>query len=535
VALPSIDKDDLGNPAIKLRGVSKYFPGVIANENISLDFRASEIHALLGENGAGKSTLISILAGLHQPDKGSIIVNGAEQQLNTPRDSLVAGIGTVFQHVLLAPTMSVIENLMLGGSWRKRLDQDSALYRFNELCELLAVDINGNSLIGNLSLGQRQQVEIMRALWRGGEQVLILDEPTSMLTPQGVIELSGVIRRLRNNGVAVVFVTHKLREAYDLCDRISILRNGRVVGEIDPERRQQMGEDGTINEIIRLMFEQQVQFDSVSDDGKTLDGANLKKGPPVTGEQTVKLVVRDVSTRAVSGECALRNVSFEVKKGEIFGIAGIDGNGQKHLAEVLAGQRNISQGDIRFNEESIARLGVYKRRKLGIRYLTDDRVGEGIVSAHPIATNLVIKRIGEKPYWNRSLTLWRKIFEFARSQITTFDIRTPSERTPIGRLSGGNIQKALFAREISENPEMIVFNKPTYGLDLQNIQLARDRIREEAEKGVTTVLISTELDELIELATQIGVMYQGEMIGIVKSEPGSENYIGSLMTGATSI
>lgn len=534
VALPSVDKNGSGNPAIELREISKYFPGVIANESISLDIRPGEIHALLGENGAGKSTLISILAGLHQPDKGSILVNGVERRLLTPRDSLSAGIGTVFQHVLLAPTMSVIENLMLGGSWRRRLDWQSALSRFDELCELLAVEIDGNSLIGNLSLGQRQQVEIMRALWRGGEQVLILDEPTSMLTPQGVIELSQVIRRLRDNGVAVVFVTHKLREAYDLCDRISILRNGHLVGQIDPERRGRMGEDGTISEIVRLMFEQQAGMDGGHNSAGQGASTNKGKTVPEVGGEAAILVVRDVSTSAVAGECPLRNVSFEVTKGDIFGIAGIDGNGQKHLAEVLAGQREISQGQIEFNHQSISQLGVYKRRRRGIRYLTDDRVGEGIVSVHPVATNLVVKRIGEAPYWRRGFTLWRKIFEFSRSQIKIFDIRTPSERTPIGRLSGGNIQKALFAREISENPQMIVFNKPTYGLDLQNIKFARDRIREGAEKGVTTVLISTELDELIELATQIGVMYQGKMVGIVKAEPGSENYIGSLMTGATS-
>jgi simple sugar transport system ATP-binding protein len=535
VVLPSIDKSDRETSAIDLRGVSKYFPGVVANEDISLVIRSGEIHALLGENGAGKSTLISVLAGLHQPDKGLIFVDGVQRRLPTPRDSLLAGIGTVFQHVLLAPTMSVIENLMLGGSWRKSLDRESALSRFRELCDLLAVKIDGNSLIASLSLGQRQQVEIMRALWRGGERVLILDEPTSMLTPQGVIELSEVIRRLRDNGVAIVFVTHKLREAYDLCDRISILRNGHLVGQIEPDDRERLGENGTISEIVRLMFEKKMDIEIGISGDSGQDRSREEKALSATELKVTPLVVRDVSTTDAVGECPLRKVSFEVEKGKIFGIAGIDGNGQKHLAEVLSGQRVISHGRIELNHESISELGVYQRRTRGIRYLTDDRVGEGIVSVHPVATNLVMKRIGEEPYWKFGLTLWAKIFEFARAQIRTFDIRTPSERTPIGRLSGGNIQKVLFAREISENPQMIVFNKPTYGLDLQNIQFARDRIREGAENGVTTVLISTELDELIELASQIGVMYQGRMVGIVKAEPGAENHIGSLMTGATSL
>ena len=220
-------------------------------------------------------------------------------------------------------------------------------------------------------------------------------------------------------------------------------------------------------------------------------------------------------------------------KGEIFGVAGIDGNGQKHLAEILAGQRDVASGQIKLNGENISTLRVSGRRGRGVRYLTDDRIGDGIVSEHPVATNLVLKNIGEEPYWHRGLTMWRKIYEFAKNQIRIFDIRTPSERTPIGRLSGGNIQKTLFAREITEDADMVILNKPTYGLDSHNIQLARERIRNGASKGITTILISTELEELIELANRIGVMYQGHMVGIVEANPGLESQIGLLMTGAS--
>ena len=256
--------------AIELRGITKAFPGVTANKEISLTIDAGEIHALLGENGAGKSTLISILAGLNHPDSGIILIGGNERRILSPRDSLDFGIGTVFQHVLLAKTLSVIENLMLGGGWREKYDREPALRRFQELCELLAVKLDANAPVGSLSLGQRQQVEIMRALWRGGERVLILDEPTSMLTPQGVAELGEVIKRLRDDGVAIVFVTHKLREAYEFCDRISVLRDGWLAGQIGPEDRARMNEKDTLDEIVRMMFGQSMQEEAVDEFMKEL-------------------------------------------------------------------------------------------------------------------------------------------------------------------------------------------------------------------------------------------------------------------------
>ena len=529
----SSDSPNQRAAAIELRGITKAFPGVTANKEISLTIEAGEIHALLGENGAGKSTLISILAGLNQPDAGIILIGGIERRILSPRNSLDFGIGTVFQHVLLAKTLSVIENLMLGGGWRKKYDKEPALRRFQELCGLLAVKLDANAPVGSLSLGQRQQVEIMRALWRGGERVLILDEPTSMLTPQGVVELGEVIKRLRDDGVAIVFVTHKLREAYELCDRISVLRDGRLAGQIEPKDRAQMDEKDTLDEIVRMMFGQSSQEETLDEAPNRALEKEDKEVLLTPASSEISLQVKKVSTTAISGECSLREVSFQVAKGEIFGVAGIDGNGQKHLAEILAGQRDVASGQIKLNGENISTLRVSGRRGRGVRYLTDDRIGEGIVSEHPVATNLVLKSIGEEPYWHRGLTMWRKIYEFAKNQIRIFDIRTPSERTPIGRLSGGNIQKTLFAREITEDADMLILNKPTYGLDSHNIQLARERIRNGASKGITTILISTELEELIELANRIGVMYQGHMVGIVEANPGLENQIGLLMTGAS--
>ncbi len=517
-------------PAVALEGITKRFPGVLANDDISLAFQPGEIHVLLGENGAGKSTLMGILAGMLQPDAGEILVAGRPVRIASPRQSLDLGIGTVFQHVLLVPSLTVIENLMLGGPWWSHQDRDAGLARFREMKDMLAVDIDPDVTVGRLSLGQQQQVEIMRALWRG-EGVLILDEPTSMLTPQGVRELGEVMRRLRGQGVAIIFITHKLKEAYELGDRISVLRLGRVVGQVAPEALARMSEPEVTEEIIRLMFGSRAGHDR---DAKTLLGEarGHERGARIDRAAPPLLSVEGVSTRAEPGGCPLEAVGFQVWPGEIFGVAGVDGNGQKHLAEVLAGQRPCASGRILLDGGDMTRLGVHRRRDLGVRYITDERLGEGTVPTHSVATNLVMKQIGEAPYWRAGLTLWDLIFGHAREVIARHDIRTPSEHTPIGRLSGGNIQKALLARELSEGARLVVFNKPTYGLDLQNTQLARERIAESARSGLATVVISTELDELMELCDRVGVMYQGRLRGIEDNRAGAEERIGLLMTGA---
>lgn len=521
-----------GAHAVELLDISKSFSSVLANKNITLGLRSGEIHALLGENGAGKSTLISILAGLQQPDSGSIRVGGRETRIDSPRHSLDLGIGIVFQHVVLAPTLSVIENLMLGRSWRERFERNSALNRFNELVETVNFNLDPEAPVSSLSLGQRQQVEIMRALWRGHEKVLILDEPTSMLTPQGVVELGEVMRHLRDRGVALLFVTHKLKEAYQLCDRVTVLRQGEVAGEVELNNRDVDSEERVVNSVVQMMFDQsaigqrtgQRLAQAKQDNTSTNQDRN-------TDESNVRLRASGLVTIAEPGECPLRSVSFEMIEGEIFGVAGIDGNGQKHLAEAISGQRKLQRGELYLGTESISQMSGKSRRQRGIRYLTDDRMGEGILAEYAIATNLVLKGIGEPPFWSRGITFWKKIYAHARELIQRHDVRTPTERTPIGRLSGGNIQKALFARELTNDATIVVYNKPTYGLDIQNIELARGRIKAGAERGISTLLISTELDELLGLSDRIGVMYRGEMVGILDNKPGIEETLGRLMTG----
>jgi simple sugar transport system ATP-binding protein len=517
--------------------VTKRFPGIVALDDVSLTFRGGEIHVLLGENGAGKSTLMGLLAGMQQPDAGEIAIDGRPVVIASPRRSMDLGIGAVFQQLLLVPSLTVIENLMLGGPWWQPLRRAEALRRFGELSTVLAIRIDPDAPVTALSLGEQQQVEIMRALWRE-ENMLLLDEPTSMLTPQGVQDLGRMLRRLKDQGVALILITHKLLEAYEFGDRISVLRQGRLAGEIDPRRMKSSSEGERTAEVLRLMFGAGADdAGAVSVDAPDLaasTGRQTHRTRPVDRRAPPILRMSALATDAQAGEAALREVSFDLWPGEVLGIAGVDGNGQKHLAEVLAGQRSAARGRILLAGGDITRGGVPERRRLGIRYVTDERLGEGTVGTFSVAINLVLKEMGMPPYWRRGITDWNLIHENARTRIRDHDIRTPSERTPIGKLSGGNIQKVLLARELGADARVAVLNKPTYGLDLQNQRLALERIDAAANRGVALIVISTDLDELLEVSDRIGVMFQGRLAGIVDNAADAERRVGSLMTGAGS-
>jgi len=532
-ALVPADRDGDNEIAVALSGITKRFPGVVANDDISLQFRRGEVHALLGENGAGKSTLMSILSGMQRPDSGRLEVAGRTAASGSPAAALRLGIGTVYQHVLLVPSLTVIENLMLGAPWWRRCDRKATLARFDELRDLLSTKLEPDAPVGRLSLGEQQQVEIMRALWHG-EFVVILDEPTSMLTPQGVEELGTVIRRLRDHGVAIVFITHKLKEAYDLADRISVLRLGKVVGSLAPDDLRRRSEKEVIDAVIAMIFGRAQEDAGLKD---TLLGSAHKAGEraALAKDLPPRLVVEGASTLASRGECPLTGASLEIRPGEVLGIAGVDGNGQKHLAEALAGQRQLSAGRIELDGDSIQDLDVIARRAKGVRYITDERLDEGTAAHHSLAVNLVIKEIGKDPFWQQGITKWGKILGHAREKIESHDIRTPSARTAIGKLSGGNIQKALLAREWSPDATLVIFNKPTYGLDLQNTLRARAWIRGGAgAPGAAIVVISNELDELLDVSHRIAVMNGGRIVGTVEVKPGAEVEIGRLMTGADS-
>lgn len=516
---------------ISLRDITKSFPGVVANDRISLDIVSGQVHCLLGENGAGKSTLISILAGMQQPDSGTIAIDGVPIAINSPKAAVDHGIGVVHQHSTLVPAFTVLENLMLGESGIM-LDRRSALDRLEELSDLLGARIEPNALAADLGLGQQQQVEIAKAMWKGS-RLLILDEPTSMLTPQAIEHLGASIERVKAQGLAVVFITHKLREAYAMGDCVTVLRGGRNVGHISVDQLGALSEDDAQQAILRAMFGEDLK--NVSDAAELAGATESVRETDAIDERTrpVRLSLVDVSTHGLGRDVEVENASIEVREGEILGIAGIDGHGQGALAEVVAGQRSASSGSVIFEGQEVTRLGVRARQKLGLRYVTDDRLHEGTVGSMSVALNLVIKRIGERPFWKLGQIQQRAVDAEAERLIAEYGIRTPSLSTRAGTLSGGNIQKILLARELTDGARLVVVNKPTYGLDLKTVQLVREILVEFAASGGSVLLLSTDLDELVELSHRIEVISRGRFVGsVVNDGPSTAEKVGQYMTGA---
>ncbi|MEI4487886.1 ABC transporter ATP-binding protein [Frigidibacter sp. MR17.14] len=508
---------------VSLREVTKRFPGVVANDRVSLAFHAGEVHALLGENGAGKSTLISMLAGVQRPDEGEIAVGGQTVAIASPRHALSLGIGTVYQHRMLVPTLSVAENLMLGARWWRRPALAGVRTRFREAAAAFGVQVDPDARVEDLSLGEQQQVEIIRALWRGG-RLLVLDEPTAMLSPKGVEELGAMMGRMKAQGIGIVFITHHLNEALDFGDRVSVLRGGRSVGGIAPEALSRLDRPAAMAEVVRLMFGTGL---AAAGEGP---GDGGRRARPAAGARMLEVI--GLSGRSPRSGARFDDVSFTVRRGEVFGIAGVDGNGQTPLAEALAGQIPAT-GSVVLGGRELGAAGVGERYRRGLRYASDDRNGEGMVGQLPIATNMVLKEIGAAPFWRRGFERRAAIDAHARALFAAFDVRAPSIATPVGRLSGGNIQKVLLARELSGSPKVIVYSKPTHGLDLRNIETTRARIRETAEAGVATVLISTDLGEVLALSDRIGVMVRGRMVGVVENGPEARLEVGRLMAGVT--
>ncbi len=527
------------SPVVTVNHLTKRFPGIVANDRIDLALWAGEVHVLLGENGAGKSTLVAMLAGLQQPDEGTISVNGRAEVLHSPRRALALGIGTVFQHAMMVPGLSVVDNIALGDPWWRRPARRVYAEQVREIARNIGVRVNPFAPAGSLSLGEQQQAEIARALLRGS-RVLLLDEATAMLTPKSADELGQLMRRLVARGLAVVFITHKLHEALAWGDRISVLRRGRKVGEITPQRLKSLPPPQATREVMQMMFAlpAEADKDSAGDTGIAANGAIDTDNNPDCAAPWPRSAVTgpmlEIKDLAVNDPLVpLRGIFLDVNAGEILGIAGIDGNGQKQLAEALAGQRPLAGGRILLAGESIGQLSIGRRRKRGLRYVTDDRLGEGTIGTFPVSINLLLKQIGEPPYWRWGIEQPEAIARHARERIGEYDIRTPEIDTPIGKLSGGNIQKALLARELDGPARMVIFAKPTHGLDVQNTTAVRERIRRSARAGMAVMLISTDLEELLELAGRIAVMSQGGIVGMVINTPRARGQIGELMSGAT--
>lgn len=508
-------------PVLEVRGLTKRFPGVTAVSGLDLAVRAGEVHVFLGENGAGKSTLVAMISGLIRPDEGEILVDGRRRALGSPRHALRLGIGTVFQHSMLVPTLTVAENLALGGPWWRAPALAETAATLRRLAGELGLEIDPEAVAGELSLGERQQVEILRAILRGS-RVLVLDEATAMLTPQGVAELGALVRRLVGRGIGVVFITHKLNEAFDIGDRITVLRQGRKVGELVLRDVPSRGIDELQSEVVELMFGPTAPGRSAPDVGEPPRPQPRRGVPPV-------LRVRDLGTDSAGGN-APAGISFDVAPGEILGIAGIDGNGQKRLAEAIAGQLPY-RGSVELDGRKVDGLDVGERSRLGLRYITDDRLGEGTVGSFSVALNLVLKEIGEPPCWRYGIERRDRIAERTRDLVAAFDVRAPGIGTPVGRLSGGNIQKVLLARELTGSARAVICSKPTNGLDLKTTRDVRERILRAAASGMAIVLISTDLDEVLELSDRIAVMSRGRLVGMVANGPEARRRVGELMLG----
>lgn len=541
----------LAAPMLALRGITKRFAEVQANQQIDLEVWPGEIHCLLGENGAGKSTLIAMLAGLQQPDAGTIELLGTPATLASPAIAKAQGIGVVQQHGSLVPTMSVLDNLLLraGGV---RLNRAAAHRQLREFCELLGTDIPPDTPLAELALGERQQLEILKVLWTN-PRILVLDEPTAALDARGAERLFASIRELRGKGAAVILVTHKLGEALTLADRLTVLRRGRVAARFEGETLRKREPAAQEASVLEAMFGEaaaarpQPQTGHGKQDGwqpaeepvrepvreplrqPAVDTVGARAGRPAE-EPVLRLC--GVNTADAGQGMAISNIDFGVAAGEIIGVAGIEGQGQKHLAQVIAGQRRPSQGQVLCDGEDLTQLGVRERQLCGVRYITDDRLGEGIVPSFSIAMNLLLKRVGERPWWRFGFARRRAIAAEARSLMAEYGIQAPGESSRAGTLSGGNIQKILLARELSSAPRLVVVEKPGQGLDLQTVQAMHQAVRGVAHSGGSAVVISNDLDELVLLADRIAVLSAGRVVSWVDNSRAGRGADGCLGRGA---
>lgn len=503
-------------PIVEMRVITKRFGPVLANDHVSLDLWPGEIHAVLGENGAGKTTLMNVLSGMYQPDSGTIRIGGNEVAIPSPASALRLGIGTVYQHFTLVPNLSILENVVLGADQGFLLQLGETETRLKSMLAEFGLDLSPDTEIRRLALGQRQRVEIIKVLMRG-TRVLLLDEPTSVLTPGEVTSLLELLGRLRGQGVAVVLITHKLGEALAVSNRVTILRDGRNVGEFGPDVMSGANQAAIQERIVELMFGAPHLAHQPAADGKS-------------GGQTL-LALNGVSTIGDQGTPALLDLSLAMQRGEVFGIAGVDGNGQKELGEVIAGQRPVASGTVTFEGKDITNCGVAAATRLGIGYVTDDRLHEGSVSTSSVAENIALKSIGRKPFSNGFWLNRRAMEERASKIIAEFSVKTPGAATPIGMLSGGNIQKLLLGRELALDPQILVCNKPTHGLDLRTAEFVVQTLRAQADAGKVVVLISSELDELLLVSDRIGVMYNGRLVAVMPRADANAERLGRLMLG----
>ena len=496
-------------PALEMRGITKRFPGVVANDGIDLEVRPGEIHALLGENGAGKSTLMNVLYGLLTPDEGEVLINGETVRLSGPAEAIARGIGMVHQHFMLVPVFNVAENVILGNETMANpvfLDEKAAEGRIRELARQMGFEVDPEAKVGELSVGIQQRIEILKALYRGA-RVLILDEPTAVLTPQETVEIFNVLRRLAAEGTSIVFISHKLYEVLEIADRITVIRRGKVVGQADPKT-------ATEEELAEMMVGREVSL-------------TVEKGPPKTGD--VVLAVEDVSVADDRGTVVVEGCSFEVRSGEILGIAGVAGNGQDELVEALTGLRKKRAGRVLLAGVDVTSHSVRDLSDRRVAYIPGDRQRFGLVLSYPIDDNLSLTDYYHAPFSRFGIIDEGAISRWADELIPAFDIRTPSSKVPASTLSGGNQQKLIVAREFSRDLTLLVADQPTRGIDVGSIEFIHKQIIAKRDAGTAVLLVSAELDEILELSDRIAVMYRGRLVATVDGATAEKERIGLMM------
>ncbi len=500
--------------AVEMRSIVKRFPnGVVANDGIDLLVREGEIHALLGENGAGKSTLMNILFGIHHPDEGTIRVNGQPATHTGPREAVEHGLGMVHQHFMLIPRFTVAENVILGQEDRISggitLDRATAERKVREVADGYGLSVDPGARAGELPVGMQQRVEILRALYQGG-RILILDEPTALLTPQEVDDLYVILRRLRENGTTVIFITHKLREVAAISDRVTVIRRGRTVGTRETA-------ETTAASLAELMVGRGVSL--------KVDRPEAEPGKPV-------LVASNLSI-GPAGSGALKDLSLTLRHGEIVGLAGVEGNGQAELIEVLAGMRRPDHGTVTLNGRDITGLNAERRRRAGLSYIPEDRQERGLVLDFSLTENLMLGRTDTAPFSRGGWLNLGAARTITRDLMRRFDVRAPSSETPARSLSGGNQQKLLIARELYRGPDVLLATQPTRGLDVGAIEFVHRQLVAERDLGRGVLLVSFDLDEIYDLSDRIVVIYGGRIVGDFPSDQLSRTQCGLLMGGRT--
>jgi simple sugar transport system ATP-binding protein len=497
-------------PVLELRGITKRFPGVVANDHVDFDLRRGEVHALLGENGAGKSTLMNILYGLYKPDEGEILLGGERIGIDSPHDAIAHGIGMVHQHFMLIPVMTVAENIVLAAEPKKSgilLDTAAAERRVRELAEQFKFHIDPHAKVQDITVGQQQRVEILKALYRGAE-ILILDEPTAVLTPQEATELFDILKALVADGMSVIFISHKLNEVLEIADRITVLRRGTKIDTIPRE--------GATEELLaRMMVGREVLL-------------RVDKPPAQPGADAMN--VDDLHVHDDRGLEVVRGVSFTVRAGEIVALAGVDGNGQTELIDAITGLRKPASGRVRVGTEDLTGKSAHDFLEHGVGHIPEDRHRRGLVLEFSLAENLVLHDYAKKPFAGRGFLHPARIVDYARTLLKEFDVRGGAPETRASALSGGNQQKVVIAREVSRDPRVLIAAQPTRGLDVGAIEFVHRRLVEERDEGRAVLLVSLELEEVLSLADRILVIYEGRIAGEFPPTA-TEEELGIAMTG----